>query len=172
MSRHLVGCFLASISLVCWMDSRASAEIVAASNADTLSLTIGALDAQAEDIQLDVRRDGTRLLKLSGKVSLNIGNIRATGDKAEISFSAKSNTLLYLVGEVHVHTDAIRASADRAKIDVTSAIMELNSGDGQPVTLHAKVAESESRIEASAIRINGQKDSIEASGTATIKQEP
>jgi hypothetical protein len=165
------GCIIASLTLVGWSGLQARAE-TDASPAATPTTAIGAIDVKADEIELDMRRAGTWILKLSGAANVDAGDLQASGDNVKLSFSAKSKAMLYLVGKIHVRTDAICATARRAKVNFASATLELQSGDGQQVAVRTLDGEKESRFEAASIRFNALKNSIEASNATTIQISP
>jgi hypothetical protein len=133
------------------------------------SVATGMIHAQAEEIDFDVRSDGTGLLKLGGNATVNTGDIQASGDKVKVALSAKSKAVLRLMGKVRFRSGIIQATARSAKIDFGSATVELVSGDGQPATMRTLDGENESRIEATSIRFNARENSIEASKETPIE---
>ena len=172
MARHpLFSCLLATIALTCLFDSRAAAVIDMPPAADTSNHAVEAIRANAEEIEVDVQGDGTCSLKLSGKVSITTGNFQASGENVKVALTAKSKVVLDLKGKVRIHIDTIRGSADRAEIDLASGTVELNGDGNRPATLHGKVGGSDTGVEATLIRFNSQKNSIESSEAATIQQK-
>jgi hypothetical protein len=171
MSRHFFfGCVVALIAIV--GNPRARAGTDAPSAAATPTTLNGAIYAQAGQIELDRRRDGTWLVKLSGNANVTSGDMQASCDNVLLSFSTKSKAVLHLAGKVSVRTDAIWATARSARIDFASAVLELNSGDDHPAAIQTLDGDNESRIEAASIRFNALKNSIEASQTKSINIPP
>jgi lipopolysaccharide export system protein LptA len=168
MYRYSLSALLVSMLGICASLAHAAEETQTLLKVESVSLIVGGIEAKAEDIHLDVQRDGTRKLKLSGKVVLCIGELRATADNVEVSFATKSSMFVQLDGNVQIHSDELRATAHSARIDMASSTLDLHGGDGRSATMLRQIGDRASRIEAQNIRFDVKKKMIELKGAGTI----
>jgi hypothetical protein len=164
---------LASCAGMGWSDPRANAE-GDASAAELPSLTIGAVHAQAEEIDLDVRRDGIQDFKLKGSARVTIGDAQASGDRAALTLARNGSGVLRLEGNIRLVGNAIHASARSAEIYFTSARIGPANDDGDSGVLRSTSENGVNRPEPMQIRLTGLKQPGKPFDTATVglSQQP
>ncbi len=137
MSRRLfaVACLFGSVMPASVCRAATPIEVSFELNADGVKVKASSLEATADAIQVNRRKDKSHQLALHGNVRVSTREFRAMANSADITFAADETVTQRFEGNVKVWVNDVKAVAQSASFEASSGKLILQGADGKPATL-------------------------------------